>query len=103
MNKIKIEIQHFHGCPNGPKMIDNVRTALKGLEDKTEYCEVLVEDGDTATNFGFRGSPTLLINGEDFEGLPKPENPGLTCRFYTSGVPSPEKIRKRIIEISGNA
>ncbi|MDL1892116.1 alkylmercury lyase, partial [Sphingobacteriales bacterium CHB3] len=44
----------------------------------------------------FRGSPTLLINGEDVENMPAPERPSVACRYYLNGIPSPEAIRSRI-------
>lgn len=95
-DKIKIIIQHFHGCPNGPKMIENVEKAIAGLEDQIEYSEQLIDTQKLAVQHSFRGSPTLLINGEDFEGMPVPANPGLTCRFYSGGLPQAEEIRKKI-------
>jgi len=39
-----------------------------------------------------------LINGEDFENLPEPEDPVLACRFYPKGIPTAEMIRDRILE-----
>ena len=66
--KVKITIQHFHGCPNSGRMIQNVLNAIRDLRDKVEYEEILVETNELAQKFKFRGSPTLLINGEDFEG-----------------------------------
>ncbi len=96
--KIKLEFQYFEGCPNQKKMSDNLKEAIKGLEDKIDLKEILVEDEVTAKRVGFRGSPTLLIDGIDVEGLTVPENPSLACRFYPGGVPSAELIRKKIIE-----
>ncbi len=94
--KVTIEIQHFEGCPNGPTMIGNVRKAIEGLETYIDYQETLVESNNVAAEIGFRGSPTLLINGEDFEGIPEPVNPAMTCRFYANGVPAPDEIKRKI-------
>ncbi|MCP5064120.1 MAG: hypothetical protein GY936_16895 [Ignavibacteriae bacterium] len=58
--------------------------------------EKLVEDNATAVKVKFRGSPTLLLNGEDFENLPEPFQPNLTCRIYCKGMPSLEEIKEKI-------
>lgn len=98
MSKIKLEFQYFEGFPNHMKMSNNINEAIKGLEDKIEIINVLVEDEETAKKVSFRGSPTLLINGEDIEGIPAPEEPALACRFYANGIPEAENIRQIIIQ-----
>jgi protein-disulfide isomerase len=95
---LKIELQYFKGCPNHKKMVENLRDAVKDLEDKIELKEILVEDEATAKQVGFRGSPTLLINGEDIEGIPISTEPLLSCRFYVNGIPSSDEIRRMIIQ-----
>jgi protein-disulfide isomerase len=95
-DKIKIEIQHFRGCPNSPEMIHRVKEAIKGSEEKIEYNEVLVESNKLAEKLKFRGSPTVLINGEDIEGREEPESTALNCRIYANGLPSVEEIRNKI-------
>lgn len=95
---ITIEYQHFEGCPNGPQMLDNVKRAITGLEDKIIFREVFVETDEDAKKYNFRGSPTLLINGEDYEGLPIPEEPKLACRIYANGIPTPKEIRNKILQ-----
>lgn len=96
--KVKLEFQYFEGCPNHKKMNDYLNQAIKGLEDKIELKKVLVENEETAKKVSFRGSPTLLINGEDIEGIPAPAEPALACRFYVNGIPDANKIRQRIIQ-----
>lgn len=96
--KLNLELQYFEGCPNYKKMNDNLNDAIKSLEDKIELKKVLVEDAATAIKVSFRGSPTLLINGEDIEGIPAPEKPALACRFYAKGIPDADKIRQLIIQ-----
>ena len=96
-DKIKIEIQHFRGCPNSPEMIHRVKEAIKGYEEKIKYNEVLVESNKLAEKLKFRGSPTVLINGEDIEGRKAPESASLNCRVYENGLPAVEAIRERIL------
>ena len=94
-NKIKIEIQHFHGCPNSPVLIERVKEAIKELEN-IEYSEVIVDSNEKAEEVKFRGSPTLLINGEDFENQPGPDKAALMCRYYPNGLPEINEIKNRI-------
>jgi hypothetical protein len=96
MKKIRLEFQYFEDCPNHKKMKESLLKALQGIEEKVELIDVLVEDEQTAARVNFRGSPTLLINGEDIEKMPAPTRPFLTCRFYRNGIPSAETIRNRI-------
>ena len=97
-DKIKIEIQYFHSCPNSSEMIRRVKEAIKGSEEKIEYNEVLVESNELAEKLKFRGSPTVLINGVDIEGRSEPESASLNCRVYENGLPEVEEIRKKIFQ-----
>lgn len=99
MNKIKIEYQYFEGCPNHEKLHNNLLEAIKYLEGKVDIKYILVDNDETARSIGFRGSPTLLINGEDIEGMPPPSEPSLSCRFYKGGVPAKNDIKNKITSI----
>ena len=94
-NKITLEIQYFNGCPNSNELIERVKVAIQEFDSKITYFETLVDDNLMAEKVKFRGSPTLLINGEDFEYLSEPVNPNLSCRFYPNGLPTIEEIRKK--------
>ena len=94
--KIKIELQHFIGCPNSPILIESVKKAIKNLGNIT-YREIIVDSNEKAKELKFRGSPTLLINGEDFENQPEPDDPALACRYYPNGLPTTSEIRNRIL------
>jgi hypothetical protein len=89
---ITIEVQHFHGCPNSVEMIKRVREAITRSEVEIAYKEVLVDTPEKAELYKFRGSPTVLVNGIDLEGLPKPETGNLACRYYNNGIPSVETM-----------
>ena len=95
--KIKIEVQYFNGCPNSAEMITRVREAISGKENEIEYEEILVEENELAEKLKFRGSPTVLINGEDLEGREAPESASLNCRVYENGLPSIDEIREKIL------
>ena len=98
LKNIKIELQHFQGCPNSPILIERVKEAIRGFAN-IEYNEVIVDSNEKAEEVKFRGSPTLLINGEDFENQPEPDYSALACRYYRNGLPTSEKIKERIIKL----
>lgn len=92
---INVIVQYFRGCPNSTEMIKRVKEAIKGISG-VDYKEILIETEELARKYGFRGSPTLLINGKDFENMPVPPNPTLSCRLYSNGLPTVEEIRGKI-------
>ena len=94
--KLKIEIQYIRDCIYNPEMIQRVKEALESYENKLEFIETLIETNEQAESLKFRGSPTLLINGEDFEAREEPESALLSCRIYADGLPSVKTIREKI-------
>ena len=101
MKKVKLVVQHFEGCPNGSRMLQIVKEALDELKDKVDvdFQEILVESQNDAFKYAFRGSPTVLINGIDLEGMPKPLAPAMSCRFYNN-FPDKEVIINKILNAS---
>ena len=93
---ITIEVQYFHGCPYSEDMIKHVKEAMTRLEIEVEYKEVIVDTPEKAEIHKFRGSPTVLVNGSDLEGLPELDAGNLSCRYYKNGLPCVEKIMKAI-------
>ena len=81
-------------------MIKRVKEAILGFEHIVEYNELLVETNELAEKIKFRGSPTVLINGEDIEEREEPESASLNCRIYKRGLPKVEEIRKMIFRQS---
>lgn len=76
--------------------MNNLKEAIKGIEDNIEFIEQIIDSEELARKHKFRGSPTILINGEDLESLPPPDNPSLSCRLYADGLPQPQIIKERI-------
>ena len=95
---IKIEIQYFEGCPHSDVMIENVKEAIAQIDTHIELETVLVDTPEKAEKYKFLGSPTVLINGIDLEGLPEPEVGNLACRYYGNGIPSIGSIINSIKE-----
>jgi hypothetical protein len=95
--KIKIEVQYILECQNSQELARRVKLAIKNLDVK--YSEQIIDSNNITKAIGFRGSPTLLINGEDYEGLKEVKNIGLSCRYYKDGLPSVEEIKNKILSI----
>lgn len=100
MGKIKIEVQYFQGCPNSETVLEMVKKYVFESEDKIEYREILVDTDDAAKKYKFRGSPTVLINGNDIEGLKENETPSLSCRYYPNGLPTDNDLTNYMKDIN---
>ena len=94
---IKIEVQHFKGCPNSEKVLEMVKSFISKSEFNIDFSETLVETQEAAEKCKFRGSPTVLINDHDLEGLEESKTPSLSCRYYPNGLPTEKDIRDLII------
>ena len=92
-----VVLQYFAGCPNWRLAGDRLREALT----RAGRTDVHVERREVATPaeaeaVGFRGSPTVLVDGRD--PLAEPDAPvGLSCRVYQSpagltGAPTVEQL-----------
>jgi protein-disulfide isomerase len=98
MNKINIEFQYFHGCPNSGELLKRVKELIEESVCPISLKKVLVESQEAAEKYKFRGSPTVLINGEDIEGLEENPTPSLACRYYQNGLPTKNDLEKFIKE-----
>ena len=95
-NKITVEIQYFSDCPNSQEMIRRVKAACQLYPGSVDYREILVESREEAQRIKFRGSPTVLINGNDLENMPEPDCGILACRYYPGGLPELKTIKNTI-------
>ena len=95
---VKITIQYFTGCPNWRLAEQRVRQAMADVGLTGVLDLVAVETPEEAERLGFRGSPTVLIDGCDpfaEEGAPV----GLACRLYRTeqgaqGAPTIAQLRE---------
>ena len=93
-----VRLLYFDDCPNWRLAEARLNEALAGIGDeRPAVTHELVSTPEQAQRAGFRGSPTILVNGADpFAG---PDDPiGLSCRLYRSpaGVehaPTVEQLR----------
>lgn len=92
---VRVTLQYFGGCPNWA-LADR---RLRALADELGFDVVRqrIDTPDAAARCGFRGSPTILVDGDDpFASGDEPV--GLSCRVYatpdgTAGVPTIEQLR----------
>jgi hypothetical protein len=94
-----LELLWWEGCPSTERALAELREALVdvGLGDAEIRMREIENDAE-AEQSGFRGSPTILIDGEDLAGADG-EQIGLGCRVYQrrdgriSPTPDPEDLR----------
>jgi hypothetical protein len=101
---VKVEILYFSGCPNHVPALERVREVLRQEETTADLFEIEVKDVATAEIFGFLGSPSVRVDGQDIEPAVRGNNGfGMMCRTYIyrgqrSGVPPQEWIRAALWE-----
>lgn len=93
---MELTLLYFEDCPNW-KMADETLTVVaRDLPDVTIKRQ-LVDTADEAARLGFRGSPSILLDGVDiFADSDAPV--GLSCRRYQTpagpaGSPTVEQVR----------
>ncbi len=90
---MNITVQYFDGCPNWRVADERLRKALREAGAAgTEITYQKIETPEQAEEAGFRGSPSILVDGRDpFADEDAPV--GLSCRVYQTetgpdGAPS---------------
>ncbi len=76
-----VALLYFDGCPNWTVAADRLRSALRavGADDGVRLQRVTTPE--EAERLAFRGSPTVLVDGED--PFADPAAPvGLSCRVF---------------------
>lgn len=79
---MRVELQYFDGCPSWQQTDRLLRQALDAAgHEGVEVEHVRVETPEDAERLGFRGSPTVLVDGVDpFAGAA--DAVGFACRLY---------------------
>ncbi|MGE3795507.1 MAG: thioredoxin family protein [Dehalococcoidia bacterium] len=95
---MQITLRYFDGCPNWRTAQERLRAALAdaGAADAAIGLE-RVETHEEAVRLGFRGSPTVLIDGRD-PFADERADVGLACRVYATpegfqGAPTLDQLR----------
>jgi hypothetical protein len=94
-----LTLQYFEGCPNWKTTNRHLmQLRVEGFDLSVGY--ELVDSHEMAIEKGFRGSPTVLIDGVD--PFADPDAPvGLACRIYRTehgpaGSPTLDVLREAI-------
>jgi hypothetical protein len=100
----RIELLWWDGCPSTDRALAQLRELMGefGLRDAEVVMREILTEAQAAET-GFRGSPTIQIDGVDVDpgGEPDAPNP-LTCRVYhrrdgrISPIPDPVLVREAL-------
>jgi hypothetical protein len=94
---VEIELRYFDDCPNWRTTSTLLESLIAELGLDTTVHTRKVDTAEEAEALEFRGSPTVMINGED--PFADPDAPfGLACRIYRTdtgfaGAPSAAQLR----------
>ena len=100
---MRIDLLWWEGCRSHPRALEELREVLdqEGLDpDAVELREV--RSDEEAERERFRGSPTILIDGEDVIPTGERDPVGLSCRVYTrrdgriAPTPDPADLREAL-------
>lgn len=93
---VTVTLQYFDGCPNWEQTLALLQAIASDDGDVTLETERIATQ-DRAEARGFRGSPTVLVDGVD--PFAEPDAPiGLACRVYRTpdgyaGAPTAGQLR----------
>lgn len=96
---MNVTLLYFEGCPNWT--VADARLAALSDELGLTVERRLVQTPEEAEAAGFRGSPTILVEGRDpFATGDEPA--GLACRIYQTpegpqGAPTAEQLRAALV------
>lgn len=77
---MRIRLLFVPGCPGMPLLDRRLARAVSGRRDVRNDRQVITDERQ-AVAAGMTGSPTMLVEGRDPFGQPRPL-PGLSCRLY---------------------
>jgi len=93
---MRVTLLYFNGCPNWKETEAHIES-LRAEGFDLELGRQLIETPEAAEQNGFRGSPTIIVDGAD--PFADPDAPiGLSCRVYRTedgyaGSPSFDQLR----------
>jgi hypothetical protein len=103
MCSMDVRLLYFDDCPNWRLAEARLNEALALIdEERPVVTYQLVNTPEDAERSGFRGSPTILVNGAD--PFAAPDDPvGLSCRLYRgpAGVdhaPTVDQLRSALAD-----
>lgn len=89
-----VTLQYFDACPNWRIADERLRQALEHLgRHDVSVQHQQVETPEESARVGFRGSPTILVDGRDAFGGGLEPGAALSCRVYgTEHAPTVEQL-----------
>lgn len=99
---MQVKVLYFDDCPNWKVARQRLQEALRaaGLASTVEVSYQTVETPEEAERVGFRGSPTILVDGRD-PWTDGGATGGLSCRIYVTehgpdGAPSVAQLAQAL-------
>ena len=102
---MQIDFLYWAECPSHPQAWQRLLDALDALAIQAEVRRVEITTDEEALRWGFPGSPTIRVNGQDIDPAAKRLPARLTCRLYyrDDGRPSPlppeSMIRRALVAV----
>ena len=87
-----IRVMTFEGCPNCETTRYLVEETVRELHLGADIEAIQIKNEEEAIGYGFLGSPTIQVDGQDIEVNRRGERASFSCRVYRtprgiSGVP----------------
>ena len=97
---MKVTLQYFDSCPNWRVVDQRIREVIESEDLDIDLDYQLIESPEAAEQYGFHGSPSILIDGVDPFATADTQV-GYACRIYLteSGpaeAPSVEQIAQAL-------
>ncbi|MEJ5256198.1 MAG: hypothetical protein WHS89_12710 [Acidimicrobiales bacterium] len=95
---IRVELSYFEDCPHWRAAEANLLALKSEFGFELEYR--IIDSPESAVASGFRGSPSISVNGGDLFGAPD-QAVGFTCRRYETpegpaGCPTIGQLRRAL-------
>ena len=99
---MRVQLLYFDGCPHWELADGRLGEALEALGIHVDVEKILVTTPEQADEWSFRGSPSILVDGQD--PFAEPDAPvGLSCRLYRTpdGVQGSPTVDQLVQVLSG--
>jgi hypothetical protein len=99
---VTVEFLYWEGCPSHPEARELLDDVLREHGAAAEIRVLEVTTREEAAEFGFPGSPTIRIDGQDVDPAGADQPPSLSCRIYhlpdgrVSPIPSREQLEEAL-------
>lgn len=96
-----VDLLYLAGCPHHEATVELLQRVLEAEGMPAELRQILIRNHEDADVYGFPGSPTVRVNGQDIENMASHQLVGFACRTYvvegkTQGVPPRSLVESAI-------